>query len=75
MSSSTPATRRKFLKQLGSVSVLSALPSNKVLAGIAPANTPPTSAAVQHRAPLAPNAFYPLPLGSVRPSRLAARPA
>jgi DUF1680 family protein len=57
----TSATRRQFIKQIGSVGIVSALPAT-------PADAPPPTAAVQHRTPLAPNAFYPLPLGAIRPT-------
>lgn len=65
LSSRLSATRRHFLKQLGTVSAISALSGSELLA--APSDDSP-QASVQHRAPLAPNAFYPLPLTSVRPT-------
>jgi len=67
---SVDATRRLLLKQLGSIGVVSALPTNKILSSsaFATAAEGPQAAVVLHRAPLAPNAFYPLPLGSIRPS-------
>ena len=49
----------------------SALPGGKLLAsvvGAAPVSTHLSAAAVKNRAPLVPNAFYPLPLGAVRPT-------
>ncbi len=59
------SSRRRFLKQSGLLSLAAALPAGHLqLAVAAPERTRPAS---KNRAPLAPSAFYPLPLGSVRP--------
>jgi len=67
------SNRRAFLMQLGAVG-LAACPV-ETLAGLsrsacmAASNSVPSPAtAPKNRTPLAPNAFYPLPLGSVRPT-------
>ena len=68
-----PPDRRTFIKQLAAVS-LAALPARNFGASSAPspfASTPVPSTAslvIKNRAPLAASAFYPLPLGSVRPA-------
>lgn len=65
------SSRRRFLKQVGLAGIASALPVDKLLASVgraAPAVASPSLAAVKNRAPLARNAFYPLPLGCVRPA-------
>jgi len=49
--------RRRFLQQLGFAG----------LASVLHARSPTSSAAVKNRAPLAASAFYPLPLGTIRP--------
>ena len=65
-------SRRRFLKQAGSVAIASLpLRSPMVFAGRSLANPPVTglpSPVIKNSAPLAPNAFYLLPLGSVRPT-------
>src|SRR6266853_6233794 len=62
--------RRTFMKQLGATAI-AALPA-KHLATFGTTDAKDTSRAalsvVKNRAPLAANAFYPLPLGSVRPT-------
>jgi hypothetical protein len=55
------ATRRRFLFQLGTSSLAGMLPLRRMFA------SSPTPVAVKNRAPLAPNAYYFLPLGSIRP--------
>ncbi|MEO6816445.1 MAG: twin-arginine translocation signal domain-containing protein, partial [Edaphobacter sp.] len=70
--SSSFASRRRFLKQ-SAAAALAFLPANGRAAHAlskAP-STPiaaPSDAAIRNRAPLAPNAFYTLPLGAVRPT-------
>jgi hypothetical protein len=64
------ASRRKFLKQAG-IAALTALPIRRCVA--LPQETHGLTgisgrAAVTNRAPLAASAFYPLPLGSIRPA-------
>ena len=65
------SNRRTFLKQLGA-SGIAALPAKHLaaLAGttVAAETSPAAPSGVKNRAPLAANAFYPLPLGSVRPT-------
>jgi hypothetical protein len=64
------SSRRRFLREVGLAGLASALPVGKMLAsvgGAAPLSTSAAVAAVKNRAPLARNAFYPLPLGAVRP--------
>ena len=58
-------SRRRFLRQSGLLSMAAALPASRL--GFAASTTSPASPAIKNRAPLAPPAFYPLPLGSVRP--------
>ena len=64
------ASRRRFLKQAGSAAIASLpLGSPMVFAAGAFANPPGSpSPVIRNSAPLAPNAFYLLPLGSVRPT-------
>src|SRR6202453_1425219 len=63
-------SRRRFLKQAGSVAIASLpLGTRMVFAGSPVANLPGSpSPVIRNSAPLAPNAFYLLPLGSVRPA-------
>ena len=65
------SNRRTFLKQLGAAGI-AALPAKHLaaLAGTTAATetSPAAPSGVKNRAPLAANAFYPLPLGSVRPT-------
>ena len=60
-------SRRRFLKQAGATAIASSLPSGTRLA-FADVNSDALRAAVKNRAPLAQNAFYLLPLGSIRPT-------
>jgi uncharacterized protein len=60
-------SRRRFLKQAGATAIASSLPSGTRLA-FADVNSDALRAAVRNRAPLAQNAFYLLPLGSIRPT-------
>jgi len=61
------SSRRRFLKQAGSLAIAS-LPIGSPLAFAgSPSNGSPFSV-IKNAAPLAPNAFYLLPLGSVRPT-------
>jgi len=68
--SRTFGNRRQFLKQLGSIGLVSTLPAGKLIASAVKTSEPQTSAqpVVKNRAPLAPNAFYPLPLDAIKPS-------
>jgi len=64
-------TRRRLLHQLGFLGLLGSFPLKR-LYGLAGEETPAREgetpgAVIRNRAPLAPNAFYFLPLGSIRP--------
>ncbi len=67
------STRRRFLNRLGLFGLASSLPINRFLSSsaapvLASSQTPASTASVvRNRAPLASNAFYLLPLGSIRP--------
>jgi len=65
------SSRRRFLKQLGLAGMASSLPFGRLWAsvnGSAQVSALPSLAAVKNRAPLMRSAFYPLPLGAVRPA-------
>jgi hypothetical protein len=61
--------RRTFIKQLGALG-LAALPARSFGALSEPTSVSPHTSwlVIKNRAPLGANAFYPLPLGSVRPT-------
>jgi hypothetical protein len=67
----TYSSRRQFLKQLSLAGLASSLPAGTLFAfdgGARPASPGLPQAAVKNRAPLARSAFYPLPLGAIRPA-------
>ena len=64
------STRREFLNQAGMLGIASSIPASS--AWIASASTTATSPrtlspVIRNRAPLAPSAYLPLPLGSIQP--------
>ena len=59
---SPPASRRRFLQQAAAAALATTLPYRNAHA------SPVAPIAPKNRAPLAPNAFYFLPLGSIRPT-------
>ena len=71
------SSRRRFLRRAGTIAIAS-LPLSRQLAmagslesqALAPSrrDTPAATSFVANRAPLQPSAFYPLPLGTVRPT-------
>jgi hypothetical protein len=64
--------RRQFLRKMGALGLASALPAASLRgSGRAKATTVPP-AAVSNRSPLAPNAFYPLPLTSAQGGEIGA---
>ncbi len=69
-----PSSRRRFLKQLGSISLGATLPATRLLAATAEQKTvkrtpdSPAQAAIKNRLPLASNSFNPLPLGTIKPT-------
>ncbi len=72
-SSKRSLSRRQFLNRIGLFGLASSLPidrffSSSVTALASSQALPGTASTFKNRAPLAPNAFYFLPLGSVRPA-------
>ena len=66
------STRRRFLSRLGLCGIAASFPASRILASTgasvpAIAEAQSTMSVVKNRAPLAANAFYSLPLGSIRP--------
>ena len=66
------SSRRHFLHRLGLVGLVSSLPIRRLLSSrsavFASTVALPAYSGVKNRAPLAANAFYFLPLGSIRPA-------
>jgi uncharacterized protein len=58
--------RRQFLQQLGALGLFSTIPAGALRA--TGSGLTSVQGAVKNRAPLAPNAFYPLPLSMIKPS-------
>ena len=61
------SSRRRFLKQSSLLGLASALPAARRSLSAAGLTGTTPAAPVKARAPLTPGAFYPLPLGSIRP--------
>jgi len=61
-------SRREFLGNLALAGMASTLPASPLFDAPASAATLSPAAAVKNRVPLAPSAFYPLPLGSIHPA-------
>ena len=68
--SQSSRSRRTFLKQAGAAAAAAALQSRRATASQTAAKETgiPAQNAVKNRSPLTPNAFYTLPLGSIRPT-------
>lgn len=70
--SSSFASRRRFLKQAGAAALATLPASSRAVHALSESSASPTEilsdAAIENRAPLAQNAFYQLPLGTVRPT-------
>lgn len=70
--SSSFASRRRFLKQAGAAALATLPVSSRTVHALSKSSASATAslsdAAIKNRAPLAPNAFYQLPLGTVRPA-------
>ncbi len=60
-------SRRQFLNSLGVASIAASLPSESLASAWDASPTLTTAQAVKNRLPLAANAFYPLPLSSIKP--------
>jgi hypothetical protein len=66
------STRRRFIKQAAAAACVNFAGGDRLLAktfsASTPSEAPAAGGAVRNRAPLAPNALYPLPLGSICPT-------